>query len=223
MGENPKMVHCVGAIGVDNIRHTPLMNKEELEISLNFKLDEDAALVTFHPVTLENNATEEQFALLLEALDQFQSLHVIFTMPNSDTGGHGIMNMIKYYVNKNAERMVYFESLGAKRYLSVLQYVKVVVGNSSSGIVEVPSFHIPTINIGNRQKGRVAPPSVLHCTPTKDDIVRQLKVALDPDFRKTLQNIKNPYEVKDTAGKILAIVKEQQFDNTVKQFYNVSF
>ncbi|MDR2085160.1 MAG: UDP-N-acetylglucosamine 2-epimerase [Bacteroidales bacterium] len=222
MGEKPENVYYVGAIGCDNIRHMPLISKDELEESLNFKLDRNTILVTFHPVTMESNTAEKQFGELISALDKIKDIRVIFTMPNSDTDGRVIMDMIKQYVERNKDKAIWFHSLGVQRYLSVLQYIGALVGNSSSGIIEAPSFHIPTVNIGNRQKGRIFAESVLHCESETDSIVRKLEKALQPDYRESLQTVENPYDVPGTAEKILTIIKQHKIDSAVKQFYDLN-
>ncbi len=221
MGENPETVFYVGALGCDNIRQVPLMNKEELEKSLNFSLDRNTILITFHPVTMENNTAETQFKELLSAIDKFEDLRVIFTMPNSDTDGKIIMVLIKDYVAKNSHKSIWFTSLGMKRYLSALQFVGAVVGNSSSGIIEVPSFHIPTLNIGARQKGRIAATSVVNCFPTEKEIRENLEVIMKPDYMKGLKNIINPYDKMNTAQEIVRIIKEKNNILTIKKFYNI--
>ncbi|WP_314790899.1 UDP-N-acetylglucosamine 2-epimerase [Tannerella forsythia] len=221
MGEHPSTVFNVGALGCENIKSLKLMSKDELEKSLGFKLDRNTILITYHPVTMECNTSEQQFRELLSAIDLFPELKVIFTMPNSDTDGRIIMKMIKEYVAKNPERTVWFDSLGCYRYLSVLQYIGGVVGNSSSGIIEVPSFHIPTINIGDRQKGRVAAASVLNCKPTRQDIQQRLAVILAPGYLDSLVSVTNPYDMPDTAINILETLKHQPIVS-MKSFYNLS-
>ena len=221
MGEHPSTVFNVGALGCENIKSLKLMSKDELEKSLGFKLDRNTILITYHPVTMECNTSEQQFRELLSAIDLFPELKVIFTMPNSDTDGRIIMKMIKEYVAKNPERTVWFDSLGCYRYLSFLQYIGGVVGNSSSGIIEVPSFHIPTINIGDRQKGRVAAASVLNCKPTRQDIQQRLAVILAPGYLDSLVSVTNPYDMPDTAINILETLKHQPIVS-MKSFYNLS-
>lgn len=221
MGEHPSTVFNVGALGCENIKSLKLMSKDELEKSLGFKLDRNTILITYHPVTMECNTSEQQFRELLSAIDLFPELKVIFTMPNSDTDGRIIMKMIKEYVAKNPERTVWFDSLGCYRYLSVLQYIGGVVGNSSSGIIEVPSFHIPTINIGDRQKGRVAAASVLNCKPTRQDIQQRLAAILAPGYLNSLVSVTNPYDMPDTAKNILDTLKHQPIVS-IKSFYNLS-
>jgi len=221
MGENPETVFYVGALGCDNIRQVALMDKETLEKSLDFKLDKNTILVTFHPVTMENHTAETQIKALLSAIDKFENLRIIFTMPNSDTDGLVIMKLIKEYVTKNYERAKWFTSLGMKRYLSTLQYVRAVVGNSSSGIIEVPSFHIPTINIGDRQKGRISAASVLHCKPERVDIEDKLATIMQPTYDESLKNIQNPYDKPNTAHEIVRIIKEKNNISVSKKFYDI--
>lgn len=205
MGEQPETVFNFGAIGVDNIKRIQLWNKEQTEKSLDgFKLDNNTILVTYHPVTLEYNTAEEQIKALLNALNEFPQLRVIFTMPNSDTGNRIISSAIKLWCEHNIDRSVWFSSLGLKRYLSTLQYIHAVVGNSSSGIIEVPSFGIPTLNIGNRQKGRVFAKSIINCDVDKDSIVRNLRLIMDINKK----NIKNPYDGGgNTVDKIFEVIK----------------
>ena len=220
MGEQPETVYNVGALGCDNIKQTLLMEKEELEKSINFSLDKNTILVTFHPVTLENNTAKLQFKELLSAIDTFENIRIIFTMPNSDTDGRIIINLIEDYVTNNSKKSTWITSLGMRRYLSALQYVGAVVGNSSSGIVEVPSFHIPTLNIGDRQKGRIAAASVIHCSPEKENIKEKLAFIMQPCYAESLKDIQNPYDKPDTAVEIVRILKQQKIE-PVKKFYNL--
>lgn len=222
MGENPDTVFYVGALGCDNIRQIPLMDKEELEKSLNFLLDRNTILVTFHPVTMENNTAETQFKELLSAINAFDKLRIIFTMPNSDTDSRIIMGLIKEYVGRSPSKAIWFTSLGMKRYLSTLQYIGAVVGNSSSGIIEVPSFHIPTLNIGNRQKGRITAASVINCLPVKYDIEEKLAVITKPDYIENLNDVVNPYDKPNTAKEIIRIIKEKSNITAMKKFYNLA-
>ena len=222
MGESPKNVFYVGAIGCDNIRQIPLMGKEELEESLNFPIDRKTILVTFHPVTMENNTAKAQFNELLSAIDEMEGLRVIFTMPNSDTDGRIIVDLIKKYVANNLEKATWFNSLGMKRYLSTLQYIGAVIGNSSSGIIEVPSFRIPTLNIGDRQKGRIMAASVVNCLPTKNDIKQNLTMIMKPAYRNSLKDVENPYDKPNTVQEIVGIIKENKNISATKKFYDLT-
>lgn len=222
LGEDPSRVFNVGAIGVENVKNIKLLNKEELENQLNFKFENYTILVTFHPVTLENNTSEEQFKNLLNAIDKFENLKVIFTKSNSDTDGRIINMMIDKYVKKNKHKAVGFTSMGQKRYLSTMKYVDAVVGNSSSGIVEAPSFNITTINIGDRQKGRIQANSILNCNPNTDEITKLLSSVLSKEYKK-MNNIDNPYGNGEVSQKIVEIIKVFLLDykiNMKKKFYD---
>ncbi len=221
LGEQPDRVFNVGAIGIENIKKIPLMSKEELEESLNFKFDNKCLLVTYHPVTLENATAEEQCTNLLRVLDEYPDYKVIFTLPNSDTDGRIIIQLIREYVANNSERSIAFTSLGLKRYLSALKYVTAVVGNSSSGIIEVPSFGIPTLNIGDRQKGRIAADSVVHCGTAEYEIQKGLDTVLSEDFIERAKVVANPYEKVETINSILQVIKSCDIESLIrKSFHN---
>ena len=207
LGEQPDRVFCVGALGVENIKTQVLMSKQELEKSIDFKLDMPYMLVTFHPVTLEDGTAKEQFENLLRALDRIEGYRIIFTKANSDTDGRIINQKIDTYVGKNEGKATAFTSLGMVRYLSALKYCEMVVGNSSSGIIEVPSFHIPTVNIGDRQKGRVRGKSVVDCGYTSEEIANAIYTAQMMNKNNTLLNEDNPYEGKNTSENILRLIK----------------
>lgn len=222
LGENPERVFNVGAIGLDNIRHIDLLSKKELEKSLSFKFGEKCILVTFHPVTLGNNPSGEQMMNLLKVLDEMGDLRIIFTLPNSDSNGRIIIQLINQFALKNSDRSVVFTSLGQLKYLSALKYVDAVVGNSSSGIIEAPSFMIPTLNIGTRQNGRIKAGSVVDCMPVSEDIKRNLIMVMSENFRESCRNIRNPYEKKGTASEIFLIIKNIKLNNLInKVFYNL--
>lgn len=220
MGEQPECVFNVGAMGVDNIKNISLWSKEETEKSLGgFRLDKNTILVTYHPVTLENNTAENQIDELLKALDSFSQLKVIFTMPNSDTGNFIISQKIEQWCLSNKERAIGFTSLGLKRYLSTLQYIGLVVGNSSSGVIEVPSFGIPTINIGDRQKGRIMADSVISCVPQSVEIHNAILKGLNN--RDKVIQIENPYAQIGTSQNIYSQLKECNLNNLIlKLFYD---
>lgn len=219
LGENPKRVFNVGAPGIENIKKIPLMDKKELESTLDgFTFNDKTLLITYHPVTLENSTAEEQIQNLLSALDEYHDIKIIFTLPNSDTDGRVIIRLINEYVSKHQEKAIAYPSLGLKRYLSALQFVKAVVGNSSSGIIEVPSFGIPTLNIGDRQKGRIAADSVINCGTSKKEILEGLDKVLNSEPKK----IHNPYEGKNTTVDILHVLKNFPLENLIqKTFYTL--
>ena len=216
LGENPKRVFNVGSLGVKNIKKVSLMSKEELEKSIEFKLGGKNLLVTFHPVTLEGDS-KEQFKELLSALDELKEVNIIITAPNSDEGNEELFVMIEEFI-KTHSNAVFIKSLGMKRYFSAIKYVDAVVGNSSSGIIEVPSFKKATVNIGNRQKGRIQAKSVINCQPEKTEILNAIEKAFTLDF----SDIKNPYEGENTAETILSILKDYDISNLIKKkFYDI--
>ncbi|WP_294590982.1 UDP-N-acetylglucosamine 2-epimerase [uncultured Bacteroides sp.] len=222
LGEQPERVFNVGAIGVENIKSTSLLSKEDLEQNLQFELDNNTILVTYHPTTLEHSTAEEQCRNLLEALEVFSNCRIIFTLPNADTDGRIIMKLIHEFVEKHRERSIVFTSLGKIRYLSALQYLSAAVGNSSSGIIEVPSFGIPTLNIGDRQKGRIAADSVVHCGTSKEEIKGGLKRILSEEVKELAKNCKNPYYKENTVALILQELKSFSLEKIVqKSFYNL--
>ena len=221
MGEQPSRVFDVGSLGVENIKAVPLMTKDELEASLDFKIDAQTILVTYHPVTLGGDPAKD-IREFLNALDQFIDLKVIFTMPNSDTGRDAIALAVENYVEKHSNSAKAYTSLGLKRYLSTLQFVKAAVGNSSSGIIEVPSFGIPTLNIGDRQKGRLASKSVVNCGTSKDEVIAGLKLCLSEEMQKAAKTYENPYAKPDTANLIYQELKNVVLAGlNLKTFYDL--
>lgn len=222
LGEEPGNVYNVGALGIENINKLKLLTKSEFEESIDFKLKKINFLVTFHPVTLDNLSAEAQFKELLKALDKFEDTAIIFTKPNSDTDGRIIIQLIDEHVKNNSEKAIAFTSLGQLRYLSAIQYMDVVVGNSSSGLIEVPSFKKATINIGDRQQGRVKAASVIDCETSKEDIEKAIKKALSLEFKEELKSSKNPYGEKNSSIEIVEVLKNTDLNGIVKkQFYNL--
>lgn len=223
LGEHPDKVFYVGALGVENIKKVLLWSKEKLEENLGFSFGEKMIMVTYHPVTLDIMSSESQFRNLLQVIDNHNDIRVIFTKANADTDGRIINKMIDDYVEENKDRCIAFTSLGQVRYLSVLQYCKAVVGNSSSGIIEAPSFHIPTVNIGNRQQGRIAAKTVVHCGYEIIDIEEALDIAFSEEFQKTLKQRKNPYEGKNTSKRIVTEIENALITgiDIKKKFYDI--
>ena len=224
LGENPERVFYVGALGVENIKKINLMTKEELERSIHFEIDENTVIVTYHPVTLENNTVEEQFLNLLEVLDRNPKIRMIFTKANADTNGRIVNELIDKYAAQNSERACAFMSLGQKRYLSALKYCRIVIGNSSSGIIEAPSFGKPIINIGDRQKGRICADSVINCGYTQQEIQRAMETALTEEFENKARNCRNPYEKENTAANIISVIKDYLLNDKIKLkkgFYDI--
>ena len=221
LGEQPDSVFNVGGLGIDNINKLKLLSRESFEQAINFSLSEKNILVTFHPVTLESSTAEIQFKELLGALDDLQDTKIIFTKANSDTDGRVINSMIDDYVT-NHDNTISFTSMGQLNYLSALQFVDAVVGNSSSGLLEVPSFKIATIDIGDRQKGRIKADSTISCLPKKKDIDSALKKMYSEDFQNIVNNVKNPYGDGGASEKIASIIKSIDLDNILKKsFYDL--
>lgn len=222
LGELPERVFNVGSIGIENILRSPLMTEEELEKSLNFKVNRSTLLVTYHPVTLSADNVEKDIDAFLSVLDERKDLRIIFTMPNSDTGGHIIMEKINQFVQDHNDRACAFKSLGYKRYLSTMKYAGAVVGNSSSGVVEAPSFHIPTLDIGDRQKGRIAADSVYHCSPDAESIKAGLSYIFSDEFQEVVKESKNPYEKPDIVKSIFDVISTYPLEGIIKKpFYNL--
>lgn len=223
LGEQPERVFNVGAPGLDNIYNLPLLSRSELEQAIGFRLGRRNLLVTYHPVTLENASAAEQFNELLHALDGFQDAHVIFTHSNADADGRIIGQLIDEYRKRQPERIAAFVSLGSLRYLSLMSQVDAVVGNSSSGLLEAPCFKIPSINIGDRQRGRLCASSVLHCSPTSSAIRRTLETALSKEFADSLSTSTNPYGEGGASLKIKQCLKQFPLQAILKKtFYDLS-
>ena len=223
LGELPETVFNVGAIGIENIMKMDLMSKEELEESIQFKLDKEFALVTFHPVTLEYGDAKTQILELLHALDSFEDIKFIITKANSDNEGRQINKIIDKFILDKNEKYISFTSMGQLRYLSAMKYCSLVIGNSSSGIIEAPSFNVPTINIGNRQKGRLQSKTVINCDANKEEIISAIKKGLSKSFIEEIKYEKNPYGDGDVSGKILKEIKKylNNKKKIEKSFYDI--
>lgn len=223
LGEQPDRVFCVGAMGIENIHNEKLLSRTEFAAAIDFILDKPYAVVTFHPATLENSNSEDQFQALLNACHKFKDLCFISTGANADANGRVINQLIDSYVNEH-DNAVAFESLGMIRYLSALKYGAMVIGNSSSGLVEAPSFGIPTINIGDRQKGRLQADSVINCDPKSVEIEKAIDVALTETFKNKAKNTINPYGDGNTSDKIIEKLKEFILNDKIdlkKKFYDL--
>jgi len=222
MGEEPWRVHNVGEIGLIGMKKD-LMTKEEFEKFINFKLNKKNILVTYHPETLNVDKIKNDFKEILSALSELKETNIIFTKSNADEGGRIINQMIDEFV-KSRDNCIAFTSLGRKRYLSGLQFIDIVLGNSSSGLVEVPSFKKTTINIGNRQKGRVKAKSVIDVKPDKNEILKAIDLTYSTSFQNMLKNVQNPYEKEDTLPYILNLLKTVDLEKLIiKKFYDIKF
>ena len=221
LGEQPERVVNVGAIGLDHLQRSPFMSVAQLSQSLEFDLtNSDYAVFTYHPVTLADEPGEPTFAAITQALNAYPELKVIMTYPNADEGGRKLIPLIEQYASKYPERIKVVPSLGQQRYLSSVKHAAVVIGNSSSGIIEVPSFAVPTVNIGARQQGRIAASSVLHCAATGDAITAAISRALELKQSGQLTGVTNPYGQGNAVEKIMALLRTEQL-STVKTFYDL--
>lgn len=225
MGEAPERVFNVGALGVENVLHTKFVSLESLEEDFKLKLGECYAVGTFHPVTLEKSTAKRQTEELLKAINRNAEISYLFTKANADSEGRIINAILKRYA-KEHDNFFLIDSLGMRRYLSALKYASFVIGNSSSGIIEAPSLGIPTINIGNRQSGRICGKSVISCKPDMNEIDLAIKMALSDQFKSRARDAINLYGDGNTSSKILKIVKDYLFKGKLdieKKFYDIKF
>lgn len=207
MGEAPETVFNVGALGLDHLLRNAPMSLSELSASLGFDLRQPYFLVTYHPVTLSGEDPEESCCAMLAAIDSFLEHSVILTYPNADNGGRTIIPIVEEYAHRQPERVLAIPSLGFRRYHGALARAAAVIGNSSSGIIEAPSFGVPTVNIGDRQCGRLAADSVLHCPPNAAAIERAIATAISPEFAKVCRGVTNPYGQGGAAPQIVRILE----------------
>ena len=221
LGEQPTHVFLVGGLGIDNIKRLKLLDRVALEASLDFKLGKKNLLITFHPVTLEMSTAANQMEELLIALAELKDTHLIFTLPNADTDGRNLIKMVEQFVAQHRNARVY-ASLGQLRYLSCVAHVDGVVGNSSSGLAEVPSFKKGTINIGDRQLGRLQAESVVNCEPTRQSITDALERLYSADFQVNLSKTRNPYGDGGASENVVKTLKHFVLDGIVKKvFYDL--
>lgn len=223
LGENPSRVYNVGTLGMESILNLNLLNREELEKSINFPLNDQYVLVTFHPVTLEDDTAKNQFQSLLDALSRIKNLKIIFTKANADTNGRVINAMIDQYVRDHPSESISFASMGQLRYLSAMKYSSMVIGNSSSGLLEAPSFGVPTINIGDRQKGRLQADSVINCEPLTTEIEKAISLALTNAFREKASMVISPYGDGSTSSIIVSVLKDFLMNSKInlkKKFFD---
>jgi GDP/UDP-N,N'-diacetylbacillosamine 2-epimerase (hydrolysing) len=220
LGEQPDCVFNFGAVGVDNIHRYELLTKEHLEKEINFKFASKNILVAFHPVTLEENTFQEQFSALLSVLDNLQDTNIAFTKSNADPGGQLINTMIDEFIQNHKDTSIAFHSMGQLNYLSALQFVDAVVGNSSSGIIEAPSFKIGTINIGDRQRGRIRAKSVIDCNPTIESIGEAIDRLYSTSFQAELENVQSPFGKGGTASRIVDKISTFPLSGILKKSFN---
>jgi GDP/UDP-N,N'-diacetylbacillosamine 2-epimerase (hydrolysing) len=216
LGEHPDRVFLVGGLGVDGISKLPLLERSKLQAALGFRFAARNLLVTFHPVTLEHATAAEQMAELLAALSDLQDTYLIFTLPNADTDGRVLIEMINTYVAGKSHARSYV-SLGQLHYLSCIRHVDGVVGNSSSGLTEVPSFCKGTVNIGDRQRGRLKAASVIDCAPTRLAIAEALAHLYSPEFQTTLTTVHNPYGDGGASERVVQTLAAVQLNGILKK------
>ena len=222
LGENPARVYNVGGLGVENIKRLELLGKKDFENSIGFKLGKKNILVTFHPQTIEKKSASKQFSQILNALDSLKDTHFIFTGANADNGGKIINEMAQSYCLKNQEKAIFVMSLGQLRYLSAIKHADIVLGNSSSGISEAPSLKKATINIGNRQKGRIKAASIIDTKCDKSKILKAIKKAYSKDFQAKLKSVKNPYDSGFASKKIIKVLENIKLNGILKKkFYDL--
>ncbi len=219
LGESPERVFLVGGLGIDSIKRLKLLNRVALESSLGFKFGQKNLLITFHPVTLETATAEAQMTELLAALAALEDTQLLFTMPNADTDGRKLIGMVEAFVARHCNAHA-FTSLGQLRYLSCIAQVDGVVGNSSSGLAEVPSFKKGTINIGERQRGRLQASSVIQCDPTRQSIGTAIQKLYSPHFRSSLKEVRNPYGDGGASEKVFDIVKHITLEGLAKKSFH---
>tara|TARA_B100001248_G_C27397534_1_gene466742 strand:- start:1298 stop:2461 length:1164 start_codon:yes stop_codon:yes gene_type:complete len=221
LGEDKTKVFNVGGLGAETINKFNLLTKNQLEKDLKFKFNSKNILITFHPETLDENSKEDQIDNLLYSLNNFKNLGLIFTMPNADNRGKIIHRKIQSFCNKN-KNSIYVKSLGQKRYYSCLKIIDGVVGNSSSGICEAPSFNIGTVNIGDRQKGRLRCHSIIDVENDDKKITNAIKLILSDKFKDKIKNVSNPYLINNTSKNIVQIIKEINLDGiSKKKFFDL--
>ena len=227
LGEHPKRVFNVGGMGIENIKRLKLLNNKKFEKSINFKLGRKNILVAFHPVTLDKNTSKKHFQEILSAIDELKDTKIIFTKANSDTDGKVINKMIDNYTKKNSKKSFATASLGQLKYLSALQYMDFIIGNSSSGLLEAPSFKLGSINIGDRQQGRIKAKSIIDCLPNKKSISKAIKIACSKKFKNSLKKTQNPYSnnnCEHASKKIVKVLKNVKLNNILKKkFFDIQF
>jgi GDP/UDP-N,N'-diacetylbacillosamine 2-epimerase (hydrolysing) len=221
LGEQPEKVFLVGGLGVDAIKHLELIDRTSLEAELGFKFGKKNLLVTFHPVTLETASAEQQMYELLLAMSELRDTQLIFTMPNADTDGRALIRILDRFA-AGTDNAHIFASLGQLRYLSCVSQVDGVIGNSSSGLTEVPSLKKGTINIGDRQRGRLQSRSVINCEPTRTSIADAIELLYSSSFQANLSQTRNPYGEGGASDKIVSALRDADIVDLLKKtFYDL--
>ncbi len=218
LGENPEHVHLVGGLGIDNINRLKLLDRSELETLLGFEFGQKSLLITFHPATLEAATAAAEMSELLAALADLKDTQLIFTMPNADTDSRELIRLVEQFTTRHPNACA-FTSLGHLRYLSCVAQVDGVIGNSSSGLLEVPSFRKGTINIGDRQQGRLQAGSVINCKPSRLDIASALGKLYSAEFQAALSQVRNPYGEGGASKRVVDVLARQPLDGLGKKSF----
>lgn len=222
LGEQPDTVFNVGALGLEHLKRTELLSLEELSRSIGFDLTNKFFLVTYHPVTLGNEEPESTFQSILAALSEFSDYKIVITYPNADEGGKKIIPIIEKFKEDRGDSVFVSKSLGQLNYLSAVQHCSCVVGNSSSGIIEVPSFKKGTVDVGCRQKGRIRSRSVVHSETDVESIKKAVSLVTSQKFFKEVSSFENPYGDGFTSRKIIDVIKSSK-PNIVKHFFDINY
>lgn len=224
LGESPNRVKNVGAIGLEHLNRTKLMSREDLSKSLGFSFSDKYFIVTYHAATCGSEEPSDSFLAIIEALESFPTYQIILTYPNADQGGRVIIKHIEEYSLINPSRVFAIPSLGQLRYLSLISQSTAVIGNSSSGILEVPAYDVPSINIGIRQKGRLAAKSVINVEPNKLKIIESIQIAINRSYKEPNEIISHPYGDGNACSKILEMIRSLKFESAKsKAFYDIIF
>jgi GDP/UDP-N,N'-diacetylbacillosamine 2-epimerase (hydrolysing) len=222
LGEHPDRVWNVGALNVEAMRRVPLLSKESLQNKLEIDLEQKVVVITYHPVTLEKLESSKYFGEFLKAIDKLQGCFLIFTKTLADTDGRAINSMIDDYVARNRNKSIARTSLGQLIYVNLLRYASLVIGNSSSGIIETPTFRVPTVNVGMREEGRIMAPNVISCDNLESEIFDAALKAMSTEFVESIQKMENPYEKSETSALILEGIRSGlDYKNTMKDFYDL--
>jgi len=222
LGEQPNRVLNVGAPGIDSIKRLKLLERHELSNAIGFNLNKPYFLITYHPVTLSKDGATDSLINLLSILDDYHEHQVLISYPNADTHGRQLIKILENYAQADPERVFLFRSLGQLRYLSLMKHCEVVLGNSSSGLIEAPSFGVPTLNIGDRQKGRISGETVVHCGETKAEISKGMKKVTEKQFQEECRKANNPYGDGESSKKIVDLLIDYPLEDILyKSFYNV--
>lgn len=222
LGEQPENVHNVGSLAVEKIKLSSTGSPKEFFQFLGFSQSTKFFLVTYHPETIRPSHTYNDFKSVLNALSkkEFSDYYIVFTKANSDSSGRGINQMIEAFINRNSQRSILFSSMGHQNYITALKYASAMVGNSSSGIIEAPSFKLPVVNIGERQLGRLRAENVIDCRPVEEEIVHAIQKGLSKEFHLEISRMVNPFEQENTSLKIVSILASAEIENICEKKFH---